>query len=136
MRHSLDVLVVDDDPIIARLFDQVLRKRGLHVAAVETGRQALHILRGRDFELVILDLSLADYDGLELLRQVRFEFPAMKILVVSGFMSGAVAKIAITLGASGTLAKPATSSQILAAVDELLGTRESGFGQESPGDGA
>jgi CheY-like chemotaxis protein len=59
-----------------------------------------------DPDLIILDLSMPDTDGIELIRSIRVELPHLRVIAVSGFLNGSFLGIGLKLGASGTLQKP------------------------------
>ena len=120
MDYAPRILIVDDEPMVQTFFDQILSEDGYFVAAVGTMRQALRTITDRAFELVIVDLSLPDGDGLELVRQMRLELPYLKILATSGFLVGTMPEVAIAAGATGTLSKPTTASKLRYAVYQLL----------------
>ena len=82
------LLVADDDAQIRTLFRRVLQEAGYLVTEARNGREALLALSDRFFELMILDLSMPDTDGFEVLKLARTELPKLKILVISGFMRG------------------------------------------------
>lgn len=114
------ILIVDDEPTVRVFFEQMLSEDGYYVLAVGTVRQALRAIADRPFELALVDLSLPDGDGLELVRQMRVELPYLKILATSGFLVGAMPEVAMAAGATGTLSKPTTGSELRYAVFRLL----------------
>jgi CheY-like chemotaxis protein len=114
------ILIVDDEPNVRNLFLTILAEDGYYVTAVATARHALLVLREREVELVILDLSLPDADGLELVREIHAEFPYTRVLAVSGFMDKAMHGIASSAGATATLAKPTTPRKFRDAVYRSL----------------
>jgi two-component system phosphate regulon response regulator OmpR len=118
--HAPRILVIDDEDEIRTFFSQILLEKGYHVTAVATAGQALRALRSLEFELVVLDLSLPDGDGLEVTRQIRCEIPHLHILAISGFMVGDMPLVAIAAGASATLQKPTTASALRWKVSELV----------------
>jgi two-component system, NtrC family, response regulator PilR len=120
------ILVVDDEDEIRTFFARILLNEGYCVTTVATARHALSELRDRGFELVVLDFSLPDGDGLQKTRQIRCEFPLLLILAISGFMVGDMPREAIAAGASATLSKPITSSALRRSVSELLTHADSG----------
>jgi response regulator receiver domain-containing protein len=73
------ILIVDDEPSVRTFFDRVLSEDGYYVDAVGTARQALRALCDRAFEVALVDLSLPDGDGVELMRQMRAEAPFLRI---------------------------------------------------------
>jgi CheY-like chemotaxis protein len=71
------ILIVDDEATVRRFFAVVLSEDGYSV----TGRQALLLIHNTEFELIVIDMSLPDTVGVELISQVRADFLLLKILV-------------------------------------------------------
>jgi len=86
-------------------------------------------VRNREFELIVLDFSLPDGDGLEITRLIRCEIPLLRILAISGYMVGDMPSVAIAAGASATLPKPTTSSALRRSVSELVAQGHAGIGR-------
>jgi two-component system KDP operon response regulator KdpE len=124
------ILVVDDEPAVRALFDHLLSEDGYLVSAVGTAREALQALSDTTYELALIDLSLPDADGLEVVRQIRSEFPELIILAASGFMVGSVPAKAIAAGATATLRKPMKPRRLRDAVYLLLDPFGGCFGLE------
>jgi CheY-like chemotaxis protein len=120
LSYAPRILIVEDEPAVRTLFEEVLSGDGYYITAVGTARHALHTLRNFEFDLVILDMSLPDRDGAELLGHIRAESPHLKILAISGFMAGGMHEIATSAGASATLTKPASPRELRRAVYRLL----------------
>jgi two-component system invasion response regulator UvrY len=120
LSYAPRILIVDDEPSVRALFEEVLSGDGYYITAVGTARQAMRTLRDFEFDLVILDMSLPDRDGAELLGHIRSESPHLRILAASGFMAGGMHDIAISAGATATLAKPTTPHELRQAVYQLL----------------
>lgn len=122
MSYAPRILIVDDEDELRAFFTQILLEKGYDVTAVATARQALRALHSFEFELVVLDLSLPDGDGLAITRQIRAEIPHLHILAISGFMVGDMPHEVIAAGASATLQKPTSSSALRLTVSELVAT--------------
>jgi two-component system, NarL family, invasion response regulator UvrY len=120
LSYAPRILIVDDETSVRVLFGEVLSEDGYYITAVGTGRQAMRTLRDFEFDLIILDMSLPDRDGAELIDHIRSEAPHLSILAVSGFMVGGMHDIAISAGATATLAKPTTPHELRQAVYRLL----------------
>ncbi len=116
------ILVVDDDPQVLKLFGEILQKGGYAVRLEESSRRIMPKLLTMGLSLLILDLSMPEPDGFELLRSVRANSPAMPVLVVSG-KDRALLNAARLLGASATLSKSEVPQKLLRTVGELLGDR-------------
>ena len=126
LTYASRILVVDDEYEIRTFFTRILSVDGYVVTAVATACQAMAAVRNGEFEVVVLDLSLPDSDGLELTRQIRCEIPHLQVLAISGFMVGDMPREAVAAGASATLPKPTTPSALRRSVSELLAQVDSG----------
>ena len=105
---------------IRRFFDRILSEDGYYIISVGTARRARHVVFEADRELLIVDLSLPDEDGVELVRQMRLDHPHLKILATSGFLAGNLPEIVIAAGAAATLQKPTVPKKLRNAVKRLL----------------
>jgi DNA-binding response OmpR family regulator len=114
------ILVVDDELGIQILFEDVLSSVWYYVTIVGRSRQALAQVRSREFDVAVVDLSLPDEDGLELIRQMRSASEGLKILATSGFMVGEMPYVALAAGASATLLKPTSPEALLHTVYRLI----------------
>ena len=119
---SRKVLVVDDEPAIARALQRVLRKHGLVAEVAADGFQAgTKLMKDRPI-LVTLDLSmpgLSGYDVLSLVRETP-EIASTKILVISALGGEALQK-AIDLGADAILNKPFDNHELVEVINKLVG---------------
>jgi DNA-binding response OmpR family regulator len=114
------ILIVDDEPSVRTFFDRVLSEDGYYVDAVGTARQALRALGDGAFEVVLVDISLPDIDGVKLMRQMRMDAPYLRILATSGFLVGTMVDVVMMAGATATLEKPTTPDELRNAVYRLL----------------
>lgn len=102
------------------LFVRLIEQLGYIATPSKNGREALREIRRREYELIILDLSLPEMDGLELMRRSRSDYPWIKLLVVSGFMRGSMLEVARKLGADGVLEKLLAPKMLIPTICELL----------------
>ena len=114
------ILVVDDNPDHRKAFRIILESGGYSVVECESGKEALTAIEKKTFDLMVLDLSMPDVDGFEVLRVVRSKHPELKVVVVSGFLQGSMNKAAERLGAIVTLDKNVAADSLLPVVDRLL----------------
>ncbi len=109
---SSRILLVDDDPDIARLVQHVLETAGLGpVFQVRTGREALEALTGID--IVLLDHQLPDTSGLEVLRAIRALPAPPAIILITAHGNESLAATALRLGADDYLAKDSALADLL-----------------------
>ena len=113
------ILVVDDEPPIRKLLRLGLNARGYDVHEAANGKMALDMLAKKP-DLVILDLGLADIDGLALLKAIRQRHDSLPIIVLSsrGDEAGKVA--ALDLGADDYVTKPFGMDELLARMRAAL----------------
>jgi DNA-binding response OmpR family regulator len=114
-----DILVIDDTAQIRKLIARILTAAGHTVIEAEGGSEGLAAFRGAQPTMVITDIVMEAGEGIETIREMRREAPAMPILAMSG--SGLLyLHAAGGLGASATIEKPFRPDEFLAAVNKLL----------------
>ncbi len=110
----MNVLVVDDDPIVCRLVTRILSGEGHTVSAAYSGEEALDIGARHPFELVLCDVRIGEVDGFEVLRVFRETLqPDAEIVLITGFVSLEAALNAVKLGANDYICKPFTVEDLL-----------------------
>lgn len=113
------ILVVDDEPHIARTLSISLRARDHQVETVGDGRSALDALEAEPADLVILDLGLPDLDGIEVLRRLR-ESSQVPVIVLSARIESEDKVEALDAGADDYVTKPFGMEEFLARVRAAL----------------
>ena len=83
MSLQTHILVIDDDPQIRALLSDYLSENGLRVSTASTGRESTKILDEESIDLVILDLRLADEDGMSIVRDLRDRL-AIPVIMLTG----------------------------------------------------
>lgn len=120
--RTASILLVDDHPLLrAGLAALLVAESDLKVvgeAASES--EALELLRNGLPDLAIIDISLRDSSGLDLVRQIRARGNACKVLVISGFRESIYGERALRAGALGFLNKQETDERLLEAVRTVL----------------
>ena len=114
--------MVDDDSRDRELFRVILKRAGYDVLEAASGREALEALMSTRVDLTILDLSMPEMDGLEVLRAAKY-MATPKILVVTGLPSAfgnTMLDAARKLGATATLDKQHAVDRLAPMVGNLL----------------
>jgi CheY-like chemotaxis protein len=117
------ILVIDDDAPVRAALCRILERAGYTVVAAADGGAGLQLHRERPADLIITDIFMPGQDGIETIRQLRREAPAVPILAISGGDETGALDLregAALLGASRTLWKPFALAELLAAVGDLL----------------
>jgi CheY-like chemotaxis protein len=117
------ILVIEDDPGVRRVLQHTLEYAGHTVKAVDNGRDALRAVNEKEPDLVVTDIVMPDSDGLEVIRILTSDHPAVRIIAISGggmIHRTTYLELAHLLGAHLTLQKPVLPSDLIFAVTELL----------------
>lgn len=109
------VLVVDDDQSFRKTLARAFERRGWEVREASGTHEALELASADTPEHAVVDLKMADGDGIELVRKLIALDPATKIVLLTGFGSIATAVESMRAGAVHYLTKPADVTDILAA---------------------
>jgi len=118
-KEHVSVLVVDDEPSMQELFEEILGNNGYHLTQATTVAEARTALAKSDFDLAILDRKLPDGDGVALLSELRGAGQHLPALVVTGFPSVETAIEALGNYACDYLCKPFAPDELLTKVKEI-----------------
>jgi two-component system response regulator PilR (NtrC family) len=100
------ILIVDDEPNIIEILEMVLLDEGIEVLKSVSGRGALDILREKDVDVVISDLKMPDFSGVELLQEAKRLTPETVFIMITAFASTETAIEALQHGAFDYITKP------------------------------
>jgi len=78
------ILIVDDDPMVCRLFEELCRRTGHDSASARNGAEALESMKARRFDMVISDIRMPVMDGFELFRHLETNAPGVKRVLMTG----------------------------------------------------
>ena len=124
-RKRIRVLLVDGHPLVReRLADVINREAGLVVSGeAEDRHEAIEAILAKPPDLVIVDLTLKNSDGLELIKDIHTRWPKMRMLVVSMHDESFYAERVIRAGAMGYITKQEATRKILLAIRRVLAGR-------------
>lgn len=118
------ILVIDDEPDIREMLQDVLTGEGHEVEVAGDGRQGLAAQRARPADLIITDIFMPEKEGIETIIELQQDFPAIKVIAMSGGGNRARSldylPTASQFGAVRTLPKPFDIHVMLALVREVL----------------
>jgi DNA-binding NarL/FixJ family response regulator len=116
------ILIVDDHPVVRLGLQQMITQEpDMEVCAMaESATEALATLERESFDLIIVDLSLPDRNGLELIKQIESRDSAPKILVNSMHSEKLFAQRALKAGAKGYVSKEESTDELLTAIRKIL----------------
>ena len=118
MPSPLTVLVVDDHTIFREGLKKIIGHSNEFIVTEEadSGKAAIQRVRDADFDVVLLDISLSDRDGIDVLTQIKKEFPSLPVLILSLYPESQYAIRALRTGAAGYLNKKCTPDELLEAM--------------------
>ena len=100
------ILVVDDEEVLRNLADEVLSKEGYQVALASSGKEALDVMKQKEFDLIIVDLKMPGMDGMELLKRIKENNQDVQVILLTSFLSPTTALTSLEAGAFWYLTKP------------------------------
>ncbi len=115
------VLVIDDDPAILRMYKRGLVDAGYNVVTAPGGRRAIEILKEREFDAVVSDLSMPEVDGFVVLDAVLKDQPTTAFVMVTGDGTIERAVEAMRRGASDFVTKPVDPAALRSSLSKAFG---------------
>jgi len=120
METKHNILVIDDEVDICLLLKKFLERKGYFVTSVHKGTDGLKAVTKTAFDLVISDFRLPDYNGLDLLKEIKATRPAVPVIIITGYSDIRMAVEVIKYGAYDYVTKPLYPEELLNMVQEAL----------------
>jgi CheY-like chemotaxis protein len=125
------ILAVDDEPVVLDSFRKILVIAGFSVDTVESGPEALTLLRSRDYEFLFTDLKMPGMDGVEVVKAAKHLRPDTDVVVITGYGTIETAVETMQFGAVDYVQKPFTEEELVAMANRLLIKREARLAAQS-----
>jgi len=137
MENKLQILILDDEPIVGKRLGPALTKMGGEVEVFEDPRWALERIQEKIFDIVVADIRMENINGIEILERVKSRSDHTKVIMITGYATVEVAREALGKGAFDFIAKPFKPHdlrEVIIRAAEALGfkglSRPSSFSQE------
>ncbi len=111
MSKRLNILMVDDDPVILEVLDTYLHSQGYPIDHCTSAADALVKLDNKAYDLIISDVEMAEMSGFDFVRVARERYPRIGIVLMTAFDDRYPQAEALSSGADGYIAKPFTLSK-------------------------
>lgn len=123
---SLDILLVDDHAIVRQGIRQLLIDRSIarDVAEAETGVEAIAAADKKNFDVILLEISLTDMNGIEVLKRIKRKLPRTPVLMFSMYREDQYDVRALKAGAAGYLSKTVNAAQMVSAIQQVAAGRK------------
>src|ERR1700690_65030 len=114
------ILVIDDEREIREALEALLTSESFEVTLAETAAEGLQQLENHPFDLMLLDVSLPDRNGIEMLPEIRRRDPDLSIILITAYGSIDMARAAFKNGAQDYITKPWSNDQLISQISTAI----------------
>lgn len=120
-----NILIIDDDKLIAITLSRLLTREGYNVTTARNGKTALSLIQKRDFDLILSDIKMPEMDGIETVKKIR-EYLAQNNkrpipeIFITAYAKEEIYQKALQLNASGYIEKPFDIKALLRTAKEAI----------------
>ena len=116
------ILIVDDAAFMRMMIKDILTKNGYEVVGeAANGIQAVELYKAHNPDLVTMDITMPEMDGIEAVKQIKAVNPGAKVIMCSAMGQQSLVMDAIKAGASDFIVKPFQADRVLEAVKKIVG---------------
>lgn len=121
LRKEESILIVDDDPEFSKTLRDILNARGYRVETEPDAEKVLEHMEKEYKLLVVLDLKLGTADGVEVLKEIRAQYPTKPVVMVTGYKEEMAASIesGLSIGAHACLYKPFATEELVKIIENV-----------------
>ncbi len=114
------LLIIEDDPQMRRILSEMLAEEGYNVSSVGSGKEAIEMVRGNGFDVVVADIIMPGMGGMKVLKEVKKLEPKIHVIMITAFATVENAVEAIKNGASDYISKPFKIAEVEVAIKRVL----------------
>ena len=118
MEKKLQIMVIDDEPIVGKRLKQALTKFGIDVEVFEDPEIAVNRIENKRFDIVVTDIRMDKVDGIQILERVLQRRDATRVIIITGYATMEVAREALAKGAFDFIAKPFKPNDLRAVINK------------------
>jgi two-component system response regulator HydG len=119
------ILIIDDDKDLCFVLKRFLSKHGFEVLEATTGKTALELLESVEPNLILCDFRLEDMSGSSILKKIKEKYPAVPVIIITGYSNIKTAVEVMKLGAMDYVTKPLLPDEILLTIRKALANKTS-----------
>jgi DNA-binding NtrC family response regulator len=112
MSKDIEVMVIDDEPIVCERLQDYLEKKGIYVESFNESRRALERMEEKSFDVIVSDLKMDGPNGMDVLKAVKENSYHSEVILITGYGSFVDVRDAEVLGAYDFISKPFQMSEI------------------------
>jgi len=117
---SKKILVVDDEPCVRELLQEMLEPEGYEIITAANGYEALKATMETRLDLVFMDLMMPAMNGVDAIRAIKMSQPHLPVVILTGLGRNEMVEEGLREGAVGVLQKPVTTAKVLECIREAL----------------
>jgi two-component system response regulator HydG len=114
------ILLIEDDVSFCKMLENFLVKKSYTVTTAFTAEEAKTKIKSQNFDLIITDLRLPNYDGIELMSEFKSAYPTIPVILMTGYSDVNTAVKAIKNGAADYISKPFNPEEVLLVISNAL----------------
>ena len=118
MGEKLQILILDDEPIVGKRLKPALAKYGVEVEVFDDSVKAMDRLDEKCFDIVVTDVRMDDVDGIQVLDYIMSRSNRTKVIIITGYATVEVAREALVKGAFDVIAKPFKPNDLRAVINK------------------
>lgn len=119
-----NILVIDDEPDIRELLDMTLIRMGLNCTSAKNVREAIDLLKKKNFHLCLTDMNLGDGNGIEIIEYIQKNIPNLPVAMITAYGNTDTAIQAMKAGAFDYVAKPIDLTKLRTLINSALKVEE------------
>ena len=123
-KKDINILIVDDEPLIRESLFEILRIEGYSVAMASSGEEAVESIKKKSFDVVLSDFKLPQMTGLELLSEVKKISKDIAVIIITGYGSIESAVEAMRIGAFDYITKPINDNEIKLILEKIVEVKQ------------
>lgn len=120
MSDTVNIMVIDDEPIVGKRLKQALEKDGYGVEAFTSGTEAMKRFEEKHFDIVVTDVRMDEIDGIEILNLVLEKASRTKVIIITGYATIEMAREALAKGAFDFIAKPFKPNELREVLESAV----------------
>jgi DNA-binding NtrC family response regulator len=118
MNNKLQVMILDDEPIVGKRLKAALTKSEIDVEVFENALEAVNRIKEKKFDIVVTDIRMEEINGIQVLEHVMKQSDRTKVIIITGYATIEVAREALAKGAFDFIAKPFKPNELRAVINK------------------
>ena len=118
MEKKLQVMILDDEPIVGKRLKPALAKHGVEVEVFTDSQKAVSRLQEKRYDIVVTDVRMEEVDGIQVLEYIMSRSDRTRVIIITGYATVEVAREALVKGAFDVIAKPFKPNDLRSAINK------------------